>query len=72
MIEKLKERGIIAVRYNEWGTSSERHKCGGRLKGKGRRVICTGCGLRYDLEFDTCIRLLQKAGTYLKGKTSEA
>lgn len=72
LIEKLKERGIIAVRYNEWGTSSECHKCGGKLREKGRRVTCTQCGMQYDRDFNSCIRLLQKANTYLKGKTSKA
>ena len=32
-----KERGIIAMR--EVGTSSECHKCGGKLRVKGRRVV---------------------------------
>ena len=72
ILEKEKERGIIAVRYNEWGTSSECHKCGGKLKAKGRRVICTNCGMQYDREYNSCVRLLQKANTYLKGKTRKA
>lgn len=72
IIEKEKERGIIAVRYNEWGTSRECHKCGGRLRAKGRRVICTNCGMQYDREYNSCVRLLQKANTYLKGKTRKA
>ena len=61
IIEKVKERGIIAIRYNEGGTSSECHKCGGKLRVKGRRVVCTECGMQYDREFNSCIRLLQKA-----------
>jgi len=72
IIEKVKERGIIAIRFNEWGTSSECHKCGGKLCAKGRRVVCTECGMQYDREFNSCIRLLQKASTYLKCKTSAA
>ena len=66
MIEK--ERGIIAMR--EVGTSSECHKCGGKLRVKGRRVVCTECGMQYDREFNSCVRLLQK--TSLKCKTIAA
>ena len=72
IIEKLKERGIIGIRFNEWGTSSECHKCGGKLKTKGRRVVCTECGMQYDREFNSCVRVVQKASTYLKHKTSVA
>ncbi|RJS80510.1 hypothetical protein CW713_07560 [Methanophagales archaeon] len=72
IIEKVKERGIITIRYNEGGTSSECHKCGGKLRAKGRRVVCTECGMQYDREFNSCIRLLQKASTYLKCKTIAA
>jgi len=72
IIEKAKERGIIAIRFNEWDTSSECHKCGGKLRAKGRRVVCTECGMQYDREFNSCVRVLQKASTYLKHKTSAA
>ena len=72
IIEKLKERGIIGIRFNEWGTSSECHKCGGKLKAKGRRVVCTECGMQYDREFNSCVRVVQKASTYLKHKTRAA
>ena len=68
MIEK--ERGIIAIRFNEWSTSSECHKCGGKLRVKGRRVVCTECDMQYDREFNSCVRLLQKAS--LKCKTIAA
>ena len=72
IIEKLKERGIIGIRFNEWGTSSECHKCGGKLRAKGRRVVCTECGMQYDREFNSCVRVVQKASTYLKHKTRAA
>ncbi len=68
--QKCMEKGVIAVRFNEWGTNKCKN-CEGELKGRGRRVKCKDCGAEYDREFNSCITLLQKASTYLKNKSSE-
>ena len=36
------------------------------MQAKGRRVVCTECGMQYDRKFNSCVRVVQKASTYLK------
>lgn len=63
------QQGILAVKENEWGTSSKCCRCGGGLDATGRRVTCRRCGVEYDREFNSSINIAWRGMSSLGDKS---
>ena len=63
--EACTKKGIQSKTVNEWNTSNRCHRCGGKVIRNDRRIICEGCGLQYDADFNGCIRIMLKEGKAL-------
>ena len=63
------QQGTVAVKENEWGTSSRCSKCGGKMSADGRRVTCQSCGIQYDREFNSTVNIAREGISFLSDKT---
>jgi len=71
IVHQCKKQGIIAVKLNEWWTSSKCYRCSGKVQRTKSRIVCKKCGMKYDADFNASINILQRGRAQLESESSK-